>query len=127
MSVQRSVLFSHFLAHRNCDVPRPVAIVTHATEFLAHQAIRTGIDDLFKLVCDGIQTVKHALRHEPARLRRKSLEAIILIGWTFGFWSGMIFHRVGRTMAVTRPAQDTASAALFEAFGIEPFLDALEP
>jgi hypothetical protein len=30
-------------------------------------------------------------------------------------------------VAVTRPAQDAARAALFEAFGVKPFLDSFEP
>src|SRR6266478_2465510 len=127
VSFDGPILFGHLFAHRDGDVPRPESIVTHATELLAHQAIRAGVDDFFKLRRDSIEPVKHALRHEPARLRRKSLEAIELVGRAFGLRSGNVLHRIGGTMAVTGTAQDTACAALFEPFGIEPFFDSFEP
>jgi hypothetical protein len=54
------------------------------------------------------------------------LKTIELVGRTLGLRPGSIFHRVGWTMAVTGSAQDTARAALFEVFGIEPFFDSLK-
>jgi hypothetical protein len=122
----RAIPFSHFFAHRDRDVPRPVSVVTDAAKLLAHQTIRAGVDDFFQLGRDGIQAVKHALRHEPARLRGKSLEAIELVGGTFALRPGHILHWIGRTMTVTRAAQNTARAALVEPFRIEPFFDSFK-
>src|SRR4029077_6581892 len=127
VSFDGPILFGYVFAHRDGDVPRPESIVAHATELLAHETIRASVDDFFKLRRDSIEPVKHALRHEPARLRCKSLEAIELVGGALGLRSGNILHRIGGTMAVTGTAQDTARAALLEPFGIEPSFDSFEP
>src|SRR5262245_10511898 len=126
MGFDRTIPFSHLFAHCDCDVPRSVSVVTNATQLLAHQTIRAGVDDFFQLRCDRIEAVKHTLCHEPTRLRRESLEAIELIGRTFTLGTRYIFHRIGGTMPVTRAAQDTTSAALFELLRIEPFLDSFK-
>src|SRR4029077_7427900 len=76
---------------------------------------------------DSIQPVKHALRHEPARFRRESLEAIEFVGRALGLRPGNILHRIGRTETRGGTPQDTARAALSEPFGIEPFFDSFEP
>src|SRR4029077_8406204 len=126
MGFDGAIRFSHLLTHCNRDVPWPVSVITDATELLAHQTIRAGVNDFFELGRDGIQPVKHTLRHEPTRLRRESLEAIKLVGRTLGLGSGHILHWIGRTMTVTRTAQDTARAALLEPFRIEPFFDSFK-
>src|SRR4030095_2325803 len=126
MGFDRAIPFSHLFAHCDCDVPGSVAVVTDATQLLAHQTIRAGVDAFFQLRVEGIEPVKHTLCHEPARLRRKSLETIKLIRGTLGLGPGYILHRIGRTMTVTRAAQDTARAALLEAFRIEPFFDSFK-
>src|SRR4029450_6618450 len=82
MGFDRAIPFSHLFAHCDRDIPRPVSVVTPAPQLLAHQTIRTGVDDFFQLRGDGIEPVKHTLCHEPARLRRESLEAIELIRGT---------------------------------------------
>src|SRR5262245_51449025 len=104
MGLDGAILFSHLFAHCDRNVPGSVSVVTNATQFLAHQTIRAGVDDLFQLRGDRIETVKHTLCHEPARLRRKPLEAIELIGRTLALGPGYIFHRIGGTMTVTRAA-----------------------
>lgn len=126
MSFERSVLFSHLLAHGDGDVPWPVAVIADATQFLAHETVRASVNDFFQFRRDGIEAVENPLRHEPARFRRKSLEAIKFIRRTFGFWSGNIFHWICRPVTITRAAQHAAAAALFQPFCVEPLLDSTE-
>ena len=90
-------------------------------------AVGAGVYHFFELGRDRIEAVKNPLGHQPARFRRVALKAIKLIGGTFLFWSRRIFHRIGRTMAIARAAQNAAAAALLKSFGIEPFFDSFEP
>src|SRR5262245_60376488 len=92
MRLDRTFLLGDLLAHGHGDFPGSITVVAHAAKFLAHQAIRAGVDDFFELRRNRIQTVKNPLRHQPARLRRVTLEAIKLIGGTLLFRSHHIFH-----------------------------------
>jgi hypothetical protein len=38
----------------------------------------------------------------------------------------MVFHGISRAMAVARPTQDTAAAALVETLGVQPPFDSFE-
>ena len=127
MRFDRTFLLGDFLAHGDGDIPRPVTVVAHAAKLLAHQTIRAGIDHFFELGRDRIETMKNPLRHQPARLRRVALKAIKFIGRTLLFRPRHILHRIRRTVAVARAAQNTAAAALVQSFGVKPFLDSFEP
>ncbi len=127
MRIDRTVFLGYFLPHRNRDVPRPVTVVAHATELLAHETIRAGIDHFFKLGRNRIEAVKNPLRHQPARLRRVTLKPVKFIGRAFLFRSRRIFHRIRRSMAIARTAENTAAAAFFQSFTVKPFLDSFEP
>ena len=123
---QWTVFFGDFLAHRHGDIPWPVTIAAHAAEFLAHQTICAGVHHLFQLRRDRIETMKHPLRHQPARFRRVTLKFVVLIGWTFFFRPRHILHRIGRPMAITRAAKHTTAAALVKCLGIKPFFNSFE-
>src|SRR5438132_1251842 len=127
MRLDGAVFFSHFFAHRDGDIPGSVAVIAHSAKLLTHEAVSTGVDDFFELRRDLIETVEYTLRHKPARFRSKALEPIELVRRTLGLWPGEIFHRIARAVAVTRAAQNTAGAAFFEPFGVQPFFDSFEP
>jgi hypothetical protein len=127
MRLDGTLFFSYLLSHGDCNIPRTITVIADAAELLAHQTIRTAIDDFFEFGSDRIQTMEDALRHQPTRLRRVALKPVEFIRRTFRFGARDIFHGVGRAMPVTRAAQNTAATALSEAFGVKPFFDPFEP
>src|SRR5436190_2476461 len=126
MRLDRSFGIRDLLAHRHRDVPRSGAVVAHAAGLLAHETVSAGIDNLFQLRRDRIEAVKNALRHEPARLRRKALEAIILVRRTFGLEARLVLHRIDGAVAVAGAAEDASAAPLFALAGVKPALHARE-
>ena len=126
MSFDGAVLLGYLLAHRDRDVPRAITVVAHAAQFLAHETVGAGVNDFFQFGGDRVESVENPLRHEPARFRGEALEAIKLVRRALGLWPGEIFHRIGRSMTITRTAQHAARGALFQSFSVEPLLDPLE-
>src|ERR671925_402962 len=101
MCIDGSLLLRNFLAHGNGNIPRSIAVIAHAAEFLAHQTVGASVNDFFELGCNWVKPVKNPLSHQPARLRSVALKAIKFIGWALFLWPRHVLHGIGRPMTVT--------------------------
>jgi len=55
-----------------------------------------------------------------------ALKSVVFVGWAFLLWAWLIFHRIGRAVAVARATEDATAASFGKVFGIKPLPDAFE-